>query len=107
MNITMIEAAARRLSGHVLESPLLNSPLLDRIAGRRIFVKAESLQPTGSFKARGGWAAVSALPDGTRGVIAMSSGLSPSSRRRPTSERVARSSARAVSGLRSLAAIGP
>ena len=74
MNITMIEAAARRLSGHVLESPLLNAPLLDRIARRRIFVKAESLQPTGSFKARGGWAAVSALPVSTKGVIAMSSG---------------------------------
>jgi len=74
MNITRIEAAAQRLQGHVVETPLLNAPLLDRIAGRQIFVKAESLQVTGSFKARGGWAAVSSLPAGTPGVIAMSSG---------------------------------
>ncbi|NPD13809.1 threonine/serine dehydratase [Xinfangfangia sp. D13-10-4-6] len=74
MNITMIEAAAQRISGHIQRTPLLNAPLLDQIAGRRIFVKAESLQVTGSFKARGGWAAVSALPAGTKGVIAMSSG---------------------------------
>ncbi|WP_112312382.1 threonine ammonia-lyase [Pseudogemmobacter bohemicus] len=74
MNIGMIRAAAQRLRGHVVQTPLLNAPLLDRIAGRRIFVKAESLQVTGSFKARGGWAAVSALPPGTAGVIAMSSG---------------------------------
>jgi threonine dehydratase len=48
--------------------------LLDRIAGRRVLVKAECLQWTGSFKFRGGWAAVSALPVGTKGVIAYSSG---------------------------------
>ena len=49
---------------------------LDRIAGRRVWVKAECLQFTGSFKARGGWAAVSALgpAERARGVIAYSSG---------------------------------
>jgi threonine dehydratase len=75
-DITRIEAAARRLAGHVRRTPLLNAPLLDRVAGRRIFVKAECLQVTGSFKARGGWAAVSALtPEArSRGVIAFSSG---------------------------------
>ncbi len=76
MNITMIEAAAVRMAGHVRRTPLLNAPLLDRLVGRRVFVKAECLQVTGSFKARGGWSAVSALsPDAcTRGVIAFSSG---------------------------------
>jgi threonine dehydratase len=75
-SIAMIRAAAARLCGHVRETPLLNAPLLDRIAGRRVFVKAECLQLTGSFKARGGWSAVSALPDEARrrGVIAFSSG---------------------------------
>ncbi len=68
-----ITAAAARMAGHVRETPLLSAPLLDRLAGRRIFVKAECLQVTGSFKARGGWSAVSALPPGT-GVLAMSSG---------------------------------
>ena len=75
-DIALIDAAARRLQGHIRRTPLLHAPLLDRIAGRRVLVKAECLQITGSFKARGGWSAVSALsPDArTRGVIAFSSG---------------------------------
>ncbi|MCR9150163.1 MAG: threonine/serine dehydratase [Rhodobacteraceae bacterium] len=75
-DIAMIEAAARRAEGHIRRTPLLSSPFLDEIAGRRVFVKAECLQHTGSFKARGGWAAVSALPADRRaaGVIAYSSG---------------------------------
>lgn len=76
MNIDMIRAAAVRLRGQARLTPLLNAPLLDRIVGRRVFVKAECLQWTGSFKFRGGWAAVSALPAEVRarGVIAFSSG---------------------------------
>ncbi len=75
-DINQIEGAANRLRGHARQTPLLNAPLLDRIAGRRVFVKAECLQLTGSFKFRGGWAAVSALPEAARqrGVIAYSSG---------------------------------
>lgn len=75
-DIARIEAAAVRQLGHAVVTPLLNAPLLDRIAGRRMFVKAECLQCTGSFKFRGGWAAVSALsPEAReRGVIAFSSG---------------------------------
>ena len=76
MNIDMIEAAAERLGGHAVRTPLLNSPFLDEIAGRRVLVKAECLQKTGSFKYRGGRSAVSALDPETRarGVIAYSSG---------------------------------
>ncbi|MBD3678862.1 MAG: threonine/serine dehydratase [Rhodobacteraceae bacterium] len=76
MNIDMIEAAAGRLAGWVRRTPLLSSPFLDRIAGRRVLVKPECLQHTGSFKFRGGWSAVSALPEDvrSRGVIAFSSG---------------------------------
>ena len=76
MNIDMIEAAARRAAGHVRRTPLLSSPFLDEIAGRRAWVKAECLQHTGSFKFRGGWSAVSALAPDVRakGVIAFSSG---------------------------------
>lgn len=75
-DIAMIEAAAARVVGHVRRTPLLNAPLLDRAVGRRVFVKAECLQVTGSFKARGGWSAVSGLsPEARkRGVIAYSSG---------------------------------
>ncbi|MBV0912709.1 threonine ammonia-lyase [Anianabacter salinae] len=76
MNIEMIEAAAIRLAGKVRRTPLLSSPFLDQIAGRRVFVKPECLQHTGSFKFRGGWSALSALDPDTRarGVIAYSSG---------------------------------
>ena len=76
MNIDMIDAAATRLDGIALRTPLLSSPFLDDIAGRRVLVKAECLQHTGSFKFRGGWSAVSALKmaDRARGVIAFSSG---------------------------------
>ncbi len=76
MNIDMIRAAASRLDGHARRTPLLNSPFLDEMAGRRLWIKPECLQHTGSFKFRGGWSAVSALEPETRarGVIAFSSG---------------------------------
>jgi threonine dehydratase len=76
MNIDMIRAAADRLAGHARHTPLLSSPFLDEIAGRRVLVKPECLQHTGSFKFRGGWAALSALDPAqrARGVIAYSSG---------------------------------
>lgn len=71
-----IRAAAVRLNGHARRTPMLESDLLNDIAGRRVLVKAECLQRTGSFKFRGGWSAVSALTDEQRakGVIAFSSG---------------------------------
>ncbi|WP_270728093.1 threonine ammonia-lyase [Shimia sp. Alg240-R146] len=76
MNIDMIRAAADRLMGHARRTPMLTSPFLDDIAGRRVLIKPECLQHTGSFKFRGGWSAVSALDEATRkrGVIAYSSG---------------------------------
>ncbi|MEL7213437.1 MAG: threonine/serine dehydratase [Pseudomonadota bacterium] len=76
MNIEMIRAAQTRLEGHARRTPLLSSPFLDEVAGRRVLLKAENLQHTGSFKFRGGWSAVSALPGAQRkaGVIAFSSG---------------------------------
>lgn len=76
MNIGMIVAAQQRLKGQARRTPLLTSPFLDDIAGRRVFVKAECLQHTGSFKFRGAWSAISMLSpeEGAKGVIAYSSG---------------------------------
>ncbi len=76
VSIDDIRAARERMAGVVPVTPLLESALLNRAAGRRILVKAECLQRTGSFKFRGGWSALSALPDHVqrRGVIAYSSG---------------------------------
>jgi len=68
----MIEAAEGRLRGRARLTPLLSSPALDRIARRRVLVKAECLQHTGSFKFRGAWNAVSVLEP--QGVVAFSSG---------------------------------
>ena len=66
-----VAAAADRIAGHALRTPLLNAATLDALAGRRIFVKAECLQRTGSFKFRGAWNAVS---QSAGGVVAFSSG---------------------------------
>lgn len=76
MKRTDILAARERIGGNVRRTPLLSAPALDALAGRRVWLKAECLQHTGSFKARGGWAALSALPPElrARGVIAYSSG---------------------------------
>ena len=76
MNIEMIRAAAGRIKGHARRTPILTSPFLDEIAGRKLYLKAECLQHTGSFKFRGGWSAVSSLTDNAlkTGVIAFSSG---------------------------------
>ncbi len=76
MNIDSIRTAAARLDGHARRTPLLSSPFLDEIAGRRVLVKPECLQHTGSFKYRGARNAVAALDDQVRkrGVIAFSSG---------------------------------
>lgn len=76
MNIDMIRAAAKRLHGHARRTPLLSSPFLDDIAGRKVYVKPECLQHTGSFKFRGGWSALSGMDPEKRshGVIAYSSG---------------------------------
>jgi threonine dehydratase len=71
-----VRAARDRLAGRAVVTPLLESPFLNRLAGRRVLVKAECLQKTGSFKFRGGWSAISALSGAARerGVIAFSSG---------------------------------
>ncbi|KUF12707.1 threonine ammonia-lyase [Pseudoponticoccus marisrubri] len=76
MDIAAIEAAATRAEGHVRRTPLLWSPALDALAGRRVRVKPECLQHTGSFKLRGAWSAISALDPEVRarGVLAYSSG---------------------------------
>ncbi len=48
-----IERAAARLKGVAVATPLLEAPGLGARAGGRVFVKAECLQRTGSFKIRG------------------------------------------------------
>ena len=71
-----VRAAAGRIRGHAVETPLLESDLLNRALGGRLLVKAEALQRTGAFKFRGAFNALSQLePEAlARGVVAFSSG---------------------------------
>jgi threonine dehydratase len=76
ISLSDIERAARRLEGHVVRTPLLESEALSELAGCRLMVKAESLQKTGAFKIRGALNKMMALPEEMRrkGVVASSSG---------------------------------
>jgi threonine dehydratase len=65
-------AAAARLAGVAVRTPVLESPALDELAGARLLVKAEPLQRTGSFKFRGAYNAISVLRPPA--VVAFSSG---------------------------------
>lgn len=74
--VSEIEAAATRIRGVLVETPLLESERLDARLGGRLLVKAEGLQRTGSFKARGAWNRLSLLSaeERAQGVAAFSSG---------------------------------
>jgi threonine dehydratase len=71
-----IEAAAARLRGHIVRTPLLRSDALDAATRGQIWLKPECLQTTGSFKFRGALNRLLALPEAVRaaGVVAYSSG---------------------------------
>src|SRR5579871_6867507 len=72
VTLAEIEQAARLLASVAVRTPLVPVPGLDR----SLLVKPESLQPTGSFKLRGAYTAISAAGRAAtqHGVIAHSSG---------------------------------
>jgi threonine dehydratase len=71
-----IAAAAQRLRGVAVRTPLIEAPVLDERLGARVFLKAETLQRTGSFKFRGAYNKIASIPQEQRaaGVVAYSSG---------------------------------
>ena len=71
-----IALAAKRIRGEAIVTPLLENAKLNALAGGRVFIKAECLQRTGSFKFRGAWNCISKLDPAanTGGVVAYSSG---------------------------------
>lgn len=71
-----VDAAAKKLAGVAIRTPLVNSPVLDEKLGARVFLKCETLQRTGSFKFRGAYNKISSIPPEKRagGVVAYSSG---------------------------------
>ena len=50
------------LAGVALRTPLVTSAALDAMTGGRVFLKAETLQRTGSFKFRGAYNKLAAIP---------------------------------------------
>src|SRR5258705_6550683 len=71
-----VDAAAVRLAGIALNTPLITSAVLDALTGARVFLKAETLQRTGSFKFRGAYNKLAQIPQSAPagGVVAYSSG---------------------------------
>lgn len=71
-----VQAAAARLAGQVVRTPLLRHRVLDEAVGGTVLVKPEPLQRTGSFKLRGATNAALLLDPGARraGVVTHSSG---------------------------------
>ncbi|TML88261.1 MAG: threonine ammonia-lyase [Actinobacteria bacterium] len=71
-----IQAAQGRLQGVARVTPTSRSETLTRMTGREVFLKAENLQRTGSFKVRGAYNRISQLGDAERdaGVVAASAG---------------------------------
>ena len=76
MGLTEVEAAARRLAGVAVRTPLLPSDIVSELTGANVRLKCESLQRAGSFKIRGAYNFVSQLSDEQveSGIITYSSG---------------------------------
>ncbi|MCR5873432.1 threonine/serine dehydratase [Phenylobacterium sp. J426] len=78
MTVTLqdIEAAASRLKGVAVETPLIESPALNDRLGLRVLIKPETLQRVGAFKFRGAYNRLVQLTEDERrrGVVAFSSG---------------------------------
>ena len=66
-----VQAAARRLDGITLRTPLLENARVNASLGGRLFIKAECLQRTGSFKLRGAYNFLSLMSEAERkkGVV--------------------------------------
>jgi threonine dehydratase len=72
-----IQAAAKRLTGQVLDTPCVESKTLGQIIGAQVFLKFENLQFTASFKERGALNKLATLIESgqpIKGVIAASAG---------------------------------
>jgi threonine dehydratase len=76
IGLTDIQDARTRIASRIRRTPLLRSSALGRMAGVRLFLKAEAFQKTGSFKVRGVFNRIALMPeaDRQRGIIAISAG---------------------------------
>jgi threonine dehydratase len=71
-----VVAARETLRDVTSPTPVLYSRVLSELAGGPVYLKAENLQRTGSFKVRGAYTRIARLPDAerARGVVAASAG---------------------------------
>ena len=71
-----IKDAKKRLAGTVLNTPLVNAPILSKDLNSQIYLKEDNLQLTGSFKIRGAFNKLAMMDDKRRknGVVAASAG---------------------------------
>ena len=76
LSLADIAAARARVAGHVHRTPILPATRIGAPAGVRLWLKAELLQKTGSFKVRGALNALRQLSDDERrrGVVGVSAG---------------------------------
>lgn len=76
LSLSDIQAAAERIRGRAVRTPLIEARAASDATGAHVFVKAEVLQRTGSFKFRGAMSRMTLLNDDERkrGVVAYSSG---------------------------------
>ena len=74
--LSNFRAAQARLDGVARVTPVYSSETLSRMTGRKVWLKAENLQRTGSFKIRGAFNKIAGLGDevGRTGVVAASAG---------------------------------
>lgn len=71
-----VRAAAARLAGHAVRTPLLRHAALDALTGGTVLLKPETLQHIGAFKFRGAYNRIAQIApaDRSKGVVAWSSG---------------------------------
>ncbi|SIT46964.1 putative threonine dehydratase [Paraburkholderia piptadeniae] len=75
LSLADVYRARRRIEGRVLRTPLVESPTLSAIAKNPVYLKLETVQPTGSFKLRGATNALVRLAEtGCKRVVTASTG---------------------------------
>jgi threonine dehydratase len=76
LELSDIRAAQQRIRGRVHRTPLLSASSLGERAGVKLFLKCESFQKTGSFKARGALNKVLSLStdEKAKGIVTVSAG---------------------------------
>lgn len=76
LTLEQIHAAKRRISSHIYETPIIRLNGLDQLLGCHVYIKAENMQKTNSFKLRGALNKMLSIPleQLQKGVVAASSG---------------------------------